>query len=152
MAYVSKEDKARLAPGIKAVLKKYDMKGTIGVRHHRTLVVKLRSGRIDFAPYMHDNDQYIDVNVYHIDTHYSGIARDFLNELLDAMKGDEYFNDDDSMTDYFHRSHYTDIYIGQWDKPYTFMGSNIPAELRSNPSKTANIIEQIRADAEAFVA
>jgi len=42
MAYVSQADKKRLAPGIKAVLKKYDMKGTIAVRNHRTLVVKLR--------------------------------------------------------------------------------------------------------------
>lgn len=153
MAYVSQADKKRLAPAIKAVLKKYDMKGSIAVRNHRTLVVKLRSGRIDFAPYMHARDTYIDVNVYWIDTHYNGVARDFLNELLDAMKGDKYFNDDDAMTDYFHRSHYIDINIGGgWNKPYTFMGSNIPAELRSNPSKTANIIEQIRADAEAFVA
>ena len=151
MAYVSQKDKAELAPGIKAVLKKYDMKGSIAVRHHMTLVVTLRSGRIDFSEYM--RDVYQDVNVYHIDTHYSGIARDFLNELLDACKGERYFNEDDSMSDYFHRSHYIDINIGGgWNKPYTFMGSNIPAELRSNPSKTANIIEQIRADAEAFVA
>ena len=142
MAYVSQADKKRLAPAIKAVLKKYDMKGTIAVRNHRTLVVKLRSGRIDFAPYMHDNDQYIDVNVYWIDTHYNGVARDFLNELLDAMKGSEYFNDDDAMTDYFSRSHYTDIEVGAWNKPYTFMGCNIPTELRADSTQAANIVER----------
>ena len=141
MAYVSQADKKRLAPAIKAVLKKYDMKGSIAVRNHRTLVVKLRSGRIDFAPYMRDNDQYIDVNVYWIDTHYNGVARDFLNELLDAMKGSEYFNDDDAMTDYFSRSHYTDIEVGAWNKPYTFMGSNIPTELRVDSTQAANIVE-----------
>lgn len=151
MAYVSKEDKARLAPGIKAVLKKYDMKGSISVRDHMTLVVKVKSGRIDFSDYMPSDQVSFDVNVYWIDSRYAGIQRDFLNELLDACKGERYFNEDDSMTDYFHRSHYIDINIGGgWDKPYTFMGCNIPAELRSNPSKTANIIEQIRADAEAF--
>jgi len=141
MAYVSQADKKRLAPAIKAVLKKYDMKGSIAVRNHRTLVVKLRSGRIDFAPYMRDNDQYIDVNVYWIDTHYNGVARDFLNELLDAMKGSEYFNDDDAMTDYFSRSHYTDIEVGAWNKPYTFMGCNIPTELRVDSTQAANIVE-----------
>ena len=139
MAYVSKEDKARLAPGIKAVLKKYDMKGSIAVRHHMTLVVTLRSGRIDFSEYM--RDVYQDVNVYHIDTHYSGIARDFLNELLDACKGERYFNEDDSMSDYFHRSHYTDITIGSaWNKPYTYMPNSIPAELKADASKPAYII------------
>ena len=32
MAYISQDDKAKLAPGIKAVLKKYSMKGTIGIQ------------------------------------------------------------------------------------------------------------------------
>ena len=142
MAYVSQADKKRLAPGIKAVLAKYDMKGTIAVRNHRTLVVKLRSGRIDFAPYMHARDTHIDVNVYWIDSHYSGVARDFLNELLAAMKGDQYFNDDDAMTDYFSRSHYTDIEVGAWNKPYVFMGTPVPTELRVDSSAAANIVER----------
>ena len=118
MAYVSKDDKARLAPAIKAVLKKYNMKGSISVRHHSSLVVKVSTGAIDFSEFMRHGDDYIDVNVYHIDTHYNGVARDFLNELLDAMKGTRYFNDDDAMTDYFSRSHYTDFNNGQWNKPY----------------------------------
>lgn len=142
MAYVSQADKKRLAPAIKAVLKKYDMKGTIAVRNHRTLVVKLRSGRIDFAPYMRDRDTYIDVNVYWIDSHYTGVARDFLNELLAAMKGDRYFNDDDAMTDYFSRSHYTDIEVGAWNKPYVFMGTPVPTELRVDSTRAANIVER----------
>jgi hypothetical protein len=116
MAYVSQEDKAKLAPAIKAVLDKYSMKGTIAVRHHSSLVVTLRSGYIDFGG---DN---IDVNEYWIHEHYEGLARRFLTELLAAMKGPDYFNHDDSQTDYFHRSHYTDIRIGNWGRPYVFMG------------------------------
>jgi hypothetical protein len=112
MAYVSQEKKAQLAPAIKAVLKKYDMKGTISVRHHSSLVVNLKQGPIDFG------DSYIQVNTYWIDTHYTGVARKFLTELLQAMKGPDFFNEDDAMTDYFHRSHYTDINVGQWNKPY----------------------------------
>jgi hypothetical protein len=142
MAYVSQADKKELTPAIKAVLKKYDMKATIAVRNHSTLVVKVRSGRIDFQDYAQPYSNYIDVNVYHIDAHYSGVARDFLNELLDAMKGAKYFNNDDAMTDYFHRSHYTDIEIGTFKKPYVFMGSNIPTELRADPAKAANIVER----------
>ena len=115
MAYVSQEDKAKLAPGIKAVLDKYKMKGTISVGHHSTLVVRIRSGAIDFGG---DN---IDVNEYWIHEHYTGVARRFLTELLAAMKGPDYFCNDDSQTDYFHRSHYTDIRIGSWNRPYVFM-------------------------------
>ena len=47
MAYVSQEDKKKLAVGIKKVLKKYNVKGTIGVHHHSTIVVRLRSGDLD---------------------------------------------------------------------------------------------------------
>ena len=117
MAYVSQEDKAKLAPAIKKVLSKYGMKGSISIRHHSTLQVTLQSGAIDFKDYTH-GDGYIQVNTYHIDSHYSGKAKAFLNELLEAMKGPKYFNNDDAMTDYFHRSHYTDINVGKWNKPY----------------------------------
>ena len=140
MAYVSQDDKKKLTPGIKAVLNKYGMKGSISVRHHSTLVVKVKSGVIDFSDYMR-GDAYIDVNPYWIDQHYSGIARDFLNELLDAMKGPNYFCEDDAMTDYFHRSHYTDITIGSaWNKPYTYMPNSIPAALKVDASKPAHIV------------
>lgn len=117
MAYVSQAKKAELAPAIRAVLKKYGMKGSIAVRHHSTLVVNIKQGAIDFGDYSH-GDGYIQVNTYWIDSHYKGKARKFLNELLAAMKGPGYFCEDDSQTDYFHRSHYTDINIGNWNKPY----------------------------------
>jgi hypothetical protein len=114
MAYVSQQDKKDLAPAIKAVLKKYNMKATIAVRNHSTLVVKVKSGVIDFE-ILHG---YEDVNVYWIDQQYSGVARDFLNELLEAMKGPKWYNHDDAQSDYFNRSHYTDINIGTWNTPY----------------------------------
>ena len=142
MAYVSKQDKADLAPGIKAVLKKYSMKGSISVRNHSTLCVKISQGAIDFSEQFTNGDTYIQVNEYWIDQHYTGIHRRFLNELLTAMKGPKYFNNDDAMTDYFHRSHYTDINIGMWNKPYAFVkGSiNVDASLRSDPTKEAYMV------------
>lgn len=132
MAYVSQEQKAKLAPAIKAVLKKYNVKGSIAVRHHSTLVVNIKSGEIDFignynavsetrshyGDRAHQADGNIDVNVYHIDSQYTGAARECLLELLAAMKGPEFFDHSDIQSDYFCVSHYTDINIGQWDKPY----------------------------------
>jgi hypothetical protein len=111
MAYVSKEDKAKLAPLVKAVLKKYDMKGTISVRNHSSLVVKLTKGPIGFG----SNDAT--VNEHWIDRNYEGKAREFLSELVVAMKGPDFFDRSDSQSDYFHCSHYIDIHIG-YDKPY----------------------------------
>lgn len=53
MAYVSQEDKKELTPAIKAVLKKYNVKATIAVRNHSTLVVNIKEGYIDFAKDCH---------------------------------------------------------------------------------------------------
>ena len=117
MAYVSQADKAKLAPQIKKVLSKYGMKGSISIRHHSSLVVTLQSGAIDFKDYTH-GDGYIQVNTYWIDDHYQGKAKAFLTELLAAMKGPNYFCEDDIQSDYFSRSHYTDINVGRWNKPY----------------------------------
>ena len=145
MAYVSKQDKLELAPAIKAVLNKYDMKGSISVRNHSTLVVKIKQGAIDFADYFTHGEGYIQVNEYHIDRHYQGIHKAFLNELLEAMKGPKFFDESDSMTDYFHISHYTDINIGSYGKPYAFVkGSkiNVVESLRADPSKEAYIVKE----------
>ena len=38
MAYVSQTDKKELSVGIKKVLKKYNMKGNIGVKNHHEFV------------------------------------------------------------------------------------------------------------------
>jgi hypothetical protein len=139
MAYISQDTKAKLAPTIKAILKKYGVKGTLSIRHHSSLVLTLKSGKIDFVEnyiatdaskgygipmsadqvaYIRKNG-YLDVNTYWIDSHYSGKAKDFLTEVKAAMEGPDFFNEDDAQTDYFHRSHYIDINVGKWNKPYT---------------------------------
>jgi hypothetical protein len=112
MAYISQDDKKELAPAIKAVLKKFNMKGSIGIRHHSTLVVTLQSGSIEF-----DRD-YIQVNEYHLDTNYSGTALAFLTELAAAMRGNKWYDNSDMMTDYFNTAFYLSINVGQWNKPY----------------------------------
>ena len=114
MAYVNKETKKELAPAIKKVLAEYGVKGTIRINNHSMLVVTLR--KVPDGLFTAEEIEN-GVNVYHIDRFFEGTAKKFLNKLLDAMKGPKYFNNDDAMTDYFHRSHYTDIKIGEYGKP-----------------------------------
>jgi hypothetical protein len=136
MAYVSQEMKSKLAPTIKAVLKKYKVKATIAVRNHSTLVVNIKEGSLDIIEdYLksgrmtEDRAQYVrkhnslDVNTYWIQDHFTGKSKKFLLELKDAMEGPEFFNEDDAQTDYFHRSHYIDINVGNWKKPYTVVAA-----------------------------
>ena len=118
MAFISQKEKKELSVGIKQVLKKYGMKGTIGVNHHSSLVVNVQSFVLDFTWHFTHGDGYIQVNEYHIDNHYSGVIKNFLNELLKAMKGTKWYNNSDAMVDYFDIAYYTDINIGKWNKPY----------------------------------
>jgi ABC-type proline/glycine betaine transport system substrate-binding protein len=138
MAYISQDTKAKLAPTIKAILKKYGVKGTLSIRNHMSLVLTLKSGKIDFienyittdakksygqpmsadqVAYIRKNG-YLDVNTYWIKDHYTGKAKSFLTEMKAAMEGPDFFNEDDVQTDYFNRSHYVDINVGKYNKPY----------------------------------
>ena len=117
MAYFNQERKKEMAPAIKALLKKYGMKGSLAVRHHSTVVLNLKEGSIDFG------GDSIQVNVYWIDKNYTGVARDFLTEAYAIlMQGNH--NRSDIMTDYFDIGWYVDINVGRWDRPYVFTGVN----------------------------
>lgn len=133
MAYVSQEKKQQLAPAIKAILKKYDLKGSLGVQNHSTLVLNIKSGKIDFIKNYNDTvsgrpsntglgpylaNDYISVNTYWVQDHFTGRAKKCLEELVAAMKGPDFFDKSDAMTDYFCVSHYIDINVGKWNKPY----------------------------------
>jgi len=129
MAYMNQEKKKMLTPGIKAVLKKYGMKGSISVNNHSTLVVTIKEGKLDVisnyikvATPEHNTSGSHSVNTYWIEDHYDGEVKDFLSELKDAMNGegteDPNFDKSDSQSDYFHVGWYIDISIGKWDKEY----------------------------------
>jgi hypothetical protein len=131
MAFMNQERKKQLAPGIKAVLKKYGYKGSVAVYNHSTLVVNIKEGTFDFieqacahnkevsdrrgTPYYPVTD-YVQVNTYYPE-HY-GEAAEFLEELIAAMKGTGWYNNTDSQIDYFDIAYYLDINVGQWNRPY----------------------------------
>lgn len=115
MAYMSQEHKAKLAPTIKAICKKYNIKASLAVRSHSTLTLNVKQGDIDFG------GDRIQVNPYWYHEHFTGRAKDFLSEVIPAMYGPDYFDHSDAMTDYFHCSHYISINIGQWNQPYALV-------------------------------
>jgi hypothetical protein len=141
MAYVSQDLKAKLAPTIKDICNRYGVKATLAVRNHMTLVLNVRQGKIDFVENFIETDSKVvhankmsqdqiaylrknnclDVNTYWYQDHYSGQAKKFLGEIISAMKGPGFFDHTDAQVDYFHCSHYIDINIGQWNKPYALV-------------------------------
>ena len=134
MAYMNQERKAKIAAKIKPILKKYGLKGTLSVRNHSTICLKLKSGKIDFIAnsnrvcssshyqvsrgFRPNTSGYSDVNPYWFHEHYDGAAKNFLTEAFAALKSADWYDRSDAMTDYFDTAYYTDINIGQWNKPY----------------------------------
>jgi hypothetical protein len=142
MAYFNQERKSQKAPAIKAILKKYGVKGSLAVRHHSTFVLNIKSGSIDFIEnyiktdadknygnkmdqnqidYIRNN-KALDVNPYWYQEHYTGKALSFLKEVFKAMNAGNHDNSD-IQSDYFDVGWYVDVNIGQWNKPYALEGS-----------------------------
>jgi len=132
MAYMNQERKAKIASLLKPVLKKYGVKGTLAVRSHMTICLNIKSGNIDFIQNYNDTVQaqpggfrngspaknHIDVNPYWYQDHFSGKAKEFLSEAFVALKGAEWYDNSDAMTDYFDTAYYVDVNVGSWNKPY----------------------------------
>jgi hypothetical protein len=133
MAYMSQELKTQIAPKVKAILKKYGIKGTLSVRNHSTLCLNLKSGKIDFIAnsnrvcgddyyqvaqgFRPNTGKYCQVNPYHFKSHYDGKALAFLTEIITVMNDGNHDNSD-IQTDYFDVGWYVDVNIGKWNKPY----------------------------------
>jgi hypothetical protein len=105
MAYVSKEFKKERAAVLKPIMKKYGMKATFAVKNYSTLVINIKSGKLDIlGNWKYSEGKKIDyrqVNEHRVEENYSGAVRDFLKEVVAAAKGPGYFVEDDIMTDYF---------------------------------------------------
>ena len=139
MAYITQEMKKELAPGIKAVLKKFGVKGTIAVRDRHCFTVNIKEGVLDFIgeankrnkEYAERNgSHFYEIGGYYQENAYSGRTTDeptaidnFLEELRDAMRGTLYYNNDDIMTDYFDSAYFMNINIGQYNKEYNVIGA-----------------------------
>ena len=112
MAYMNSEKKAIIASNLKPILKKFGVKGTLSVRDHSSIVLTLKSGKIDFGS---ARDQ---VNPYWFHEHYEGVAKEFLTEAFAALKSAGWYNNTRAEIDYFDIAYYVDVNVGKWNKPY----------------------------------
>jgi hypothetical protein len=131
MAYMNQEKKATIAAQAKPILKKYGIKASFAVSNHSSIVVNIKSGSLDFIGNYNQAQQnkahgetpnvakdYMSVNPYWYQEHFTGKVKEFFDELLVAIKSADWFDKSDAMTDYFHTAYYFDINVGRWDKAY----------------------------------
>lgn len=132
MAYFSQEQKAKIAPAVKEICKKYGVKASLAVRNHSVVVLNVKSASIDFITNYNDTvskDFYLtargftpaagslSVNPYWYNEHFSGAALAFLTEVF-AVLNDGNHDRSDIQSDYFDVGWYVDVNIGQWNKPF----------------------------------
>ena len=135
MAYVSQELKAKLAPKIKEICKKYGVKASLAVRHHSTLSLNIKQGEIDFIGnfnemiaqrdptgnrHINPAKGHIQVNTYWYHEHFSGQALEFFKEVIPALNNGNHDNSD-IQSDYFDVGWYVNVNIGKWDQPYALV-------------------------------
>ena len=129
MAYMNQERKAKIAPVVKAICTKYGVKASLAVNNYSTLVLNIKSGKIDFFNNYNrivgDHRDYLakdsmQVNTYWYQNHFDGEAKKFLSEVIEAMNDGNHDNSDIQI-DYFDVGWYVNVNIGQWNKPYVLL-------------------------------
>ena len=114
MAYIDKDTVANIRKTLKTQFP--NCKFSVRKRGNIALSVAVMK-----SPYFEDgvNRQ---VNQYWIDFHYEDQddKRNFLNAVNNIIKSaGDWYDNSDSMTDYFDTAFYYDIEVGQFDKPHT---------------------------------
>jgi hypothetical protein len=132
MAYMNQERKAKIAPAVKSILKRYGVKGTLSTSR-QSISLNIKSGPMDFiANYNETVDQRpggfrnsspankcIQINPYWYRDHFSDkVIVKFLDEVLRALNDGNHDNSD-IQTDYFDVGWYVHVNVGNWNKPYT---------------------------------
>lgn len=126
MAYMSQENKAVLAKEIAKVMPptwKYSLK----IRHHSTLVLTIRQADVDlikenFVSQTRDGGkvEYISLNEYNLQGHYSGKLLKIFESIKGAMMVGNH-DRSDIQSDYFDVGWYIDIHIGGFEKPFRYV-------------------------------
>lgn len=132
MAYMSQEKKAKIAPVVKSILKRYGMKGSLAVSNHSTLVLNIKSGSLDFIGNFNETVEArpgafrlggpakdaLQINNYWYQEHFNDkVILKFLDEVLAAMNNGNH-DRSNAQIDYFDVGWYVDVNIGKWNKPY----------------------------------
>ena len=132
-AYVSKADTQRVRQLLKQEFP--NLKFSV-VKDGGRMSVSIMAGDIDFSDINDDVprtkrywerwgnpkpvfDGKLDINQYHLDG-YNPKYTPLFEKIVSIMKGEDWFDDSDSQTDYFHTAYYIDLNIGKWNKPYEY--------------------------------
>ena len=137
MAYIKTEEVAAIRGQLKEKFK--GLKFSVRKQHHSSVSVTIKAGNVDFSDIL-DDSGYAQINQYWLNR--TGKHEHLFEEIYKVIKtapasvegGREWFDDSDSMTDYFHTAFYMSLNVGSWDKPYVY---NNPYSKKKTAKKTS---------------
>ena len=123
MAYIKTEEVAQIRKELKEAFPQ--LKFGVRKHHHSSVDVTIKAGTVDFSDILDDNG-YSQVNQYWLTEARVGKHVKLFEKIIDIIKtapakvpgGRAWFDESDSMTDYFHTAFYFSINVGAWNKPY----------------------------------
>ena len=140
MAYISTEQVKEIRDSLKREFPAKDgWKFSVRREHASSVTVAVLAGPIEFCLYtlpdfvdwqgpahMHPERRltrqtYAQVNQYHYKERWDAESEDVFDRMLAIIKKD-WWDESDSMTDYFNTAFYFHLNIGKWDKPYEYRG------------------------------
>lgn len=113
MAYITKDEVKNVREQLKKAFPKF--KFSVSGGNSSSLNVAIMSGPEDFSEVL-GRWKYTDLNQYHL--YQYGRFEKLFEKIIKVMKSQNWFDDSDSMTDYFHTAYYLHLSIGKWNKPY----------------------------------
>lgn len=113
MAYITKEEVKNVRELLKKKFPKF--KFSVSGGNSLSLNVSIMSGPEDFSEVL-GQWKNIQLNEYHL--YQYGRFEKLFSAIFDVMKSQNWFDESDPMTDYFHTAYYMRLSIGKWDKPY----------------------------------
>ena len=121
MAYIRTDEVAAIRGQLKEAFPQ--LKFSVRKQHHSSVIVTIKSGTVDFSDVL-DEDGYCQTNQYWLER--MGQHKELFEEIYKIVKtapgtvegGREWFDESDSMTDYFHTAFFMSVNIGSYDKPY----------------------------------
>jgi len=121
MAYIRTDEVAAIRTQLKEAFPQ--LKFSVRKQHYSSVIVTIKSGTVDFSDIL-DKDGYCQTNQYWLER--MGQHKELFEEIYKIIKtapgtvegGREWFDESDSMTDYFHTAFFMSVNIGSYDKPY----------------------------------
>jgi len=113
MAYISTQEVKNVRELLKTTFPKF--KFSVSGGNSLELKVAIMSGPEDFSEVLGEWKS-VDINQYHL--YQYGKFEKLFAKMFKAMKSQNWFDESDSMTDYFHTAYYFSLSIGKWNKPY----------------------------------